>query len=64
MSKINHFDLTGPAWRKERDYLLKRAEDHRQLAEIASEPGAKGIHEQLHRLYRERAGPVAIVDQD
>lgn len=64
MSKMNHSDINGPSWRREREYLLKRAEDHRQLAETASEVSAKGIHEQLHRLYRERAGPVAIVNED
>jgi hypothetical protein len=43
---------TGP---EERDYLLQRAEGHRQLAEKTEGSGAKMIHARMKQLYEERA---------
>jgi hypothetical protein len=49
---------------EERVYLLRRAEDHRLLAEMSDEQGARSIHQRLRRLYQERAAAVAMVLPD
>jgi hypothetical protein len=49
---------------EERDYLLKRADDHRQRAVIARDQGARDIHARLQRLYEERAAVIGIVQHD
>ncbi len=46
------------------DYWLKRADDHRQLAEKAAEAEARTIHLRLSELYRARAGTVRMVVPD
>lgn len=51
----------GPA---ERDYLLKRAADHKQLAAIASDNLSRDIHTLLQKLYSERAARVPLAQQD
>lgn len=48
----------------ERDYLSRRADDHRRLAEKSDEPGARLIHERLQRLYEERAACILMVLTD
>ncbi|WP_140851069.1 hypothetical protein [Sphingomonas glacialis] len=48
-------DVTPRSGPEERQYLLRRAEDHRQLAEKTDDVGSQAIHLRLHRLYRERA---------
>ncbi|TVV75752.1 hypothetical protein [Sphingomonas solaris] len=48
----------------ERDYLLRRAEDHRRLAEDCDEPGARGIHQRLRQLYEARAAFAIMVHPD
>ncbi|WP_022685717.1 hypothetical protein [Sphingomonas phyllosphaerae] len=50
--------------REERDYLLQRADGHRQLAEKTEESGAKMIHTRLKQLYEERAAKIDLVDSD
>jgi hypothetical protein len=52
---------TGP---EERDYLLQRAEGHRQLAEKTEGSGAKMIHARMKQLYEERASAIDVVDTD
>ena len=48
----------------EREYLLKRADQHKQLAAIAQEKSCGDIHRTLQRLYRERAEAAMIVHHD
>jgi len=52
---------TGP---EERDYLLKRADDHRQRAEMTEEAGARMVHIQLQQLYVARARHLTDMQQD
>ena len=50
--------LARPAPRtdaEERDYFLKRAEDHRQLAAGRADPGSRALHLRFEQLYRARA---------
>jgi hypothetical protein len=49
---------------EERDYLLKRADAHLQMASTAREQEARTVHLRLHRLYREQAELVAMVLPD
>lgn len=49
-------DRSGP---DECAYLLRRADDHRQLAERHAEADARTIHLRFQRLYEERASQVA-----
>ncbi|MES2339992.1 MAG: hypothetical protein V4537_18010 [Pseudomonadota bacterium] len=49
---------------EERGYLLKRADDHRQLAEKSSEAGARALHLRFERLYLEEAACTVVVDRD
>ncbi len=48
----------------EREYLLRRAEDHRLLAERTDASDARTIHLQLSQLYAERAAGIDMVDTD
>lgn len=48
---------------EERDYLLGRAEDHRELAERA-DPASRTIHLRLRQLYQERAALIGMAVQD
>ncbi|MDI1295371.1 MAG: hypothetical protein PSY12_05720 [bacterium] len=43
---------------QERQYLLKRAEDHRRLAAMAADEDAQGLHLTFQRLYQERADRI------
>ena len=52
---------TGPA---ERDYLIKRADDHRLLAEQSHDPEARLIHSRFSSLYQQQAEAIALVVQD
>lgn len=49
---------------EEREYLLKRADAHLQMAGSAREPESRAIHLRLHRLYREQAELVTMVLPD
>jgi hypothetical protein len=40
---------------EERDYLLKRADDHRRLAAESSDPASRSLHLRFEQLYRDRA---------
>jgi hypothetical protein len=42
----------------ERQYLLRRADEHRQLAEKADEPGSRTAHVRLQQLYLDKARQV------
>ncbi|HEX8445370.1 MAG TPA: hypothetical protein VF649_02040 [Sphingomonas sp.] len=48
----------------EHDYLLKRADDHRRMAEKSEDPGSKAIHLRFEELYRERANAGLMVFSD
>ncbi|MFD1033695.1 hypothetical protein ACFQ15_03425 [Sphingomonas hankookensis] len=64
MSKSTRPDqMLRPAG-EERDYLLQRAEVHRQIAENTAEGEARMIHDRLSRLYEEQAALVAMVLTD
>lgn len=43
------------------EYLLKRAGDHQQLAENATDSGSRAIHLRFSKLYEERARPLRLV---
>ncbi|GAA0674701.1 hypothetical protein FHT00_000750 [Sphingomonas insulae] len=49
---------------EERDYLLKRAADHQQLAAIAHDNLSRDIHGRLRHLYEERAAAITLAQQD
>lgn len=49
---------------EERDYLLRRAEHHRLLAERSDEAGARSIHQRFQYLYQERADATVMVLPD
>jgi hypothetical protein len=49
---------------EEKEYFLRRADQHRQLAELADVSGSKRIHLHLASLYEERADRIGVVDQD
>lgn len=46
---------SGPA---ERDYLLRRAEDHRRRADASAEAGVQALHARFARLYRAQAASL------
>lgn len=48
----------------ERDYLLKRADDHRQLALNAVEPNIRATHLSMQRLYEQRADHSGLMHMD
>lgn len=52
---------SGPA---ERDYLLGRADDHRERAEKAGDIESRLIHQRLEELYREQAALIVMVLPD
>jgi len=52
---------SGP---EERDYLSRRANDHRELAERCDEQGPRLIHQRLQQLYEEQASSIRIVLPD
>ena len=64
MSKSSRPDQMLPPASEERDYLLKRAEVHRQIAENTAEGEARMIHDRLSRLYEEQAALVVMVLSD
>jgi len=64
MSKSPQPDQILPPAAEECDYLLKRAEVHRQIAENTAEGEARMIHDRLSRLYEEQAALVAMVLSD
>lgn len=64
MSDLHHIDPSPRLGADEQHYLLKRAEDHRRLAEKSNEPGARAIHLRLERLYQEQATLLAMVFRD
>ena len=49
---------------EDREYFLKRADDHRRLAEKCDEAGAKSVHLQLENLYKTKATFPSVVDRD
>ena len=49
---------------QESDYMRRRAEEHRLLAERTDDTGAKAIHERLRQLYQEQADLVVMVLPD
>jgi hypothetical protein len=49
---------------EEREYHLRRAAEHQQMAESADENGSKKIHDRLRQLYEERAAGFGIVQPD
>jgi hypothetical protein len=49
---------------EERDYLLRRAEDHRQLAEKSEDASSRSIHLRMTRLYEEQAASAPLVVMD
>lgn len=61
MSNDHLSDPVSRSGTDERDYLLKRAEDHRQLAEITDDRQARTIHLRLRKLYEEQAELVMLV---
>lgn len=48
----------------ERAYLLRRAEDHQQLADRSQEVEARAIHLRLRQMYETQAELVTIVLKD
>lgn len=48
----------------ERTYLLRRAEDHLQLADRSREVEARAIHLRLHQMYQTQAELVTLVLND
>jgi len=56
MSNQHAPDVTSRSGPGEGEYLLRRAEDHRQLAEKTDDVGSQAIHLRLYRLYSERGG--------
>ncbi|RZM37484.1 MAG: hypothetical protein EOP67_01055 [Sphingomonas sp.] len=45
----------------EREYLLRRAEHHRQLAEKSQQPASRSIHRRFQQLYEQRAAWIGVV---
>lgn len=64
MADPSHSDRIARTGSEERDYLLRRANAHRVLAERCSETGPRSIHQRLQQLYSEQAGRVGIVLAD
>lgn len=64
MSAENNPDLAIRSGADERGYMLRRAEDHRQLAEKTDDAGSRTIHLRLHELYSEQAALVVMVLPD
>lgn len=52
------FPRSGP---EERDYLLRRADAHRKIADKTEDPGARAIHLRIQQLYQERAAAIDMV---
>ena len=57
-------DITTRFGSEERSYLLRRGEEHRQLAERTQDAGSRAIHLRLHQLYTEQAALVVMVLPD
>ncbi|KQT35265.1 hypothetical protein ASG29_03940 [Sphingomonas sp. Leaf412] len=49
---------------QESDYMRRRAEEHRVLADRTEEPGARSIHRRLQQLYQEQADLLMMVVPD
>lgn len=64
MTTIPQPDPVVRSGAEERDYLLKRAEDHRGRAAKSAEQGAKSVHQRLTRLYENRAASIIMVVPD
>lgn len=64
MSDQSQFDPSPRFGTEERDYLLGRADDHRDLAGRAEDAGTRAIHMRLHTLYTEQAARAALVVPD
>lgn len=46
----------------ERDYLLRRASDHRRQAALAAEVAHRDLHERFAALYHARADAIGVQD--
>ncbi len=49
---------------EEREYLLRRAEHHRQLAEKSQQPASRSTHTRFQQLYEQRAEHIDVVLSD
>ena len=64
MTELRRLDPTRRNGPEERTYLMKRADDHRRMAEKSAEAGARALHLRFQRLYQEEAGCIVVVVQD
>ena len=60
----HHSDSIARTDSEERDYLLRRPNDHRGLAEQCGETGPRLIHQRLQQLYEKQAELIIIVLPD
>lgn len=64
MSQIDPSAAMSLSAAQEREYLLGRAEVHRQMAENTSEIEIRSIHSRMSRLYGEQADLIVMVLND